>query len=237
VPSLPITVCHRGASALAPENSLAAFRLAMAYGVDYSELDVHLSRDGQLIVTHDAVYEHDGRPIDATQLPAAELDVPRLVDVFELVRGRMGLYVELKGDGTARVLATCINAGAAQGVTLIAGSFRRELVAELRQAAPEVPSSILFGAGWDTAEMIAACHELGVTYAHPCVRPAGGWRPLVDALHAAGLQVMTPHTNDALEARYFAALGVEVIASDDPRVVLALREQFGHPAPSGRNHL
>ena len=234
---LPITVCHRGASALAPENSLAAFRLAMAYGVDYSELDVHLSGDRHLIVTHDAVYERDGQQVDATHLPAAELDVPRLVDVFELVRSRMGLYVELKGDGTARALATCIRAGAAQGVTLIAGSARLELVAELRQAAPEVPSSILFGAGWQTAEMIAACHDLGVTYAHPCFRPVGGFGPLIEALHAAGLRTMTPHTNDPLEARYFAALGVEVIASDDPRVVLALREQVGHPAPSGRNHL
>jgi glycerophosphoryl diester phosphodiesterase len=220
-----VTVCHRGASALAPENSLEAFGMAMQYGVDYSELDVHLSLDGRLVVAHDAV----------EPLPAAQLDVPRLEEVFELVRGRMGIYLELKGDGTARALGACIASGAANGVELIAGSARVELVRELRRAAPDVPASILFTAGWSTAEMIAACRELGTVYAHPCFRPAGGFGPTVEALHAAGLLVMTPHTNDPLEARYFAELGVDVIASDDPRLLLALRDALRHPAHSRRN--
>jgi glycerophosphoryl diester phosphodiesterase len=219
----PLTVCHRGASALAPDNSLAAFRLAMEHGIDYSELDVHLSRDGQLVVTHDDVYERAGRPIDVKMLPAARLDVPRLVEVFELVRGRMGLYVELKGDGTARALADLIASGAADGVELISGSARPELVAELRRARPDLPASILFTAGHRTEDMLAACHRLGARYVHPCFRPAAGFGPLVDAAHAAGLLVMTPHTNDAAEARRFAALGVDVIASDDPAVLRPLR--------------
>jgi len=66
----------------------------------------------------------------------------------------------------------------------------------------------------------AACRELGAAYAHPCFRPI---EPvMIDAFHAAGLLVMTPHTNDPLEARYFAELGVDVIASDDPRILRPL---------------
>jgi len=229
----PVTVCHRGASALAPENSLPAFQLAMEYGVDMVELDVHLSGDGQLVVTHDAeVRTRSGRVVDVGTLPAEELGrldvsdaggVPRLVDVFELVRGRMGVYVELKGARTGAALGALLRTGAAAGVELISGSAVLDLVAELREAAPEVPRSILFTPGWRLDEMIAACRELGASYAHPCFRPIEP--AMVDAFHAARLRVMTPHTNDAAEARRFAAMGVDVIASDDPRILAALKRE------------
>ncbi|MBV9602787.1 MAG: glycerophosphodiester phosphodiesterase [Chloroflexi bacterium] len=210
VDARPVLVCHRGASALAPENSLDAFRVAMGYGVDYSELDVHLSRAGDLVVAHDP-------PADA----AAERALPRLAEVFDLVRGRMGVYVELKGDATGAALADLIHSGAAHDVALIAGSFRHELVTELRAAAPEVPRSILFGPGWEVPGMLAACRELGAQFAHPCFRPIDA--TMVADLHAANLLVMTPHTNAVDEAHEFVKLHVDIIASDDPRILLELR--------------
>jgi glycerophosphoryl diester phosphodiesterase len=203
----PILVCHRGASMLAPENTLEAFRVAMGYGVDYSELDVYVSRAGDLVVTHDPV-EDDGA-------------LPRLADVFDLVRGHMGIYVELKGDGTALALAELVRGGAARDVPLISGSEHLRLVRELRQAAPDVSRSILFRPGWDLAGMIAACREVDAAYAHPCFRPVDA--ALVDGFHAADLLVMTPHTNAAAEARAFVNIHVDVIASDDPRILVPLR--------------
>src|SRR5262245_38690370 len=103
----PILVCHRGASALAPENTLEAFQVAMQHGMDFSEMDVFLSRGGDLIVTHDPVED-----------AVAEQALPCLADVFDLVRGRMGIYVELKGEGTARALADLVRGGAASDVPL-----------------------------------------------------------------------------------------------------------------------
>ena len=50
----PLIIAHRGASGLAPENTMAAFRLAVAMGADGFELDVQLSADGQPVVIHDA---------------------------------------------------------------------------------------------------------------------------------------------------------------------------------------
>ncbi len=205
----PVTVCHRGASALAAENSIEAFRIAMQHGVDFSELDVYVAHDGELVVTHDAVLDAD-----------AERTLPRLSEVFDLVRGRMGIYVELKGDHTGRALGELIHRGTANSVQLISGSANLDLVAELRLAAPDVPRSILFTPGWELQAMIDACHDLGVKYAHPCFRPIEP--ALIAAFHQSGLLVMTPHTNDADEARYFAQIGVDVIASDDPRIVTPL---------------
>jgi glycerophosphoryl diester phosphodiesterase len=210
VNAAPVLVCHRGASALAAENSLDAFRIAMEYGIDYSELDVHISRDGDLVVTHDAVSE-----------PAIEDALPRLADVFALVRGRMGIYVDLKGDNTGYALCKLIRSGAADEVQLISGSARPELVEQLRAAEPRIPRSILFTLGWDGQRMIDACNALGAVYAHPCFRPID--TELINRFHAAGLKVMTPHTNNPIEAHYFVKIGVDVIASDDPRILLRLR--------------
>ena len=239
-PGRPITVCHRGASALAPENTLRAFELAIEAGVDMAELDVHLSADGELVVSHDQDLRRlTGRPLEVTELTAAELGrldlgagqgVPRLTEVFELARGRLGIYVELKGERTGRALGELVRAGGAAGVDLIGGSFEPALVAELRAAAPSVPRCVLFRP--TTLEgMLATARELGLSYVHPCFRRADGRivppvdRPMVDALHAAGLLVMTNHTNDPAEAAYFGSIGVDVIASDDPAVL----QQFLRP--------
>jgi glycerophosphoryl diester phosphodiesterase len=217
----PVLVCHRGASALAPENSLEAFRIAMQYGIDFSELDVHVSANDELVVTHD---------------PPTHPALPRLRDVFDLVRGQMGLYVELKGAHTGVALGQLLGHGSAEGVKLISGSFILTLVAELRQAAPDISRSILFSREWQgrPAAMIDACQRLDVTYAHPCFRPIE--QPLIDEFHRAGLLVMTPHTNDPAEARYFAEIGVDVVASDDPRILNSLARRSSRRTGAAGSH-
>lgn len=218
------TVGHRGASALALENTLRAFELVIEHGLDMAELDVHLSRDGEVVVIHDADLRRvAGRPERVEDLTAQELkafDVPSLREVFELARGRLGIYVELKGAGTGTAVGELLKTGAAEGVAVVGGSFLPELVADLRKAAPDVPRSVLF-ARTTLQQMLQTCRDLGTTYAHPCFRPVD--QAMVDGFHAAGLLVMTPHTNDADEAKHFAKLGVDVIASDDPRVLADLR--------------
>jgi len=224
----PRTVGHRGARALAPENTLRAFELAIERGLDMVELDVHLSHDREVVVIHDATVRRDGRLVPVASQSAAELaaidlgeeqGVPRLTDVFALARGRIGVYVELKGPGTGAGLGALVRSGAAAGVELISGSFVPVLVAELRAVAPEVPRSVLF-ARTPLAEMVATCASVGAAYAHPCFRPLDA--ALVAGLHAAGLIVMAPHTNDPAEARAFAAAGIDVLASDDPAVLAGI---------------
>jgi glycerophosphoryl diester phosphodiesterase len=224
----PRTVGHRGASALAPENTLRAVAVAVEHGLDLVEVDVHLSRDGELVVVHDAQVSVAGRPTPVASLTAAELariplgegqGVPRLTEVLALAQGRIGVYVELKGARTGAALGGLVASGGVAGVEVISGSFEPALVEELRTAAPAVPRTVLFRPT-GTAAMIATCAALGAAYAHPCFRPLTP--AIVDALHAAGLLVMAPHTNDPAEARDFAALGIDVLASDDPRVLQAL---------------
>ena len=235
----PRTVGHRGASALAPENTLRSVELAIAFGLDLVEVDVHLSRDGELVVAHDADLRRlAGRPDAIADRTAAELarvalghgqGVPALRDVLALARRRIGVYVELKGARTGAALGELVRSGGAVGIELIVGSFEPALVEELRERAPEVPRSVLFGQA-SAAAMIDACASVGARYAHPCFRPLDA--DLVDALHRAGLLVMAPHTNDATEALAFAGLGIDVLATDDPRVLLARSWAPGPESPT-----
>ncbi len=107
-------VAHRGGSLLAPENTLAAFRNALTLATDAIELDVQMSRDGQLIVFHDNTLERltdgqgnilDGdfaylRSLNAAAhfkggWPVAQ-QIPTLREVLELARGRKQVYIEIK---------------------------------------------------------------------------------------------------------------------------------------------
>lgn len=222
------TVSHRGASALAPENTLLAVELAIWHGVDFVEVDVHLSRDGELVVHHDAaVAEATGRRVPIAALSAAELalvpkgsgqSVPRLEEVLDLARGQIGVYVELKAPGTGAALGTLL-ARMPSLPDLIVGSFSPALVAESRDAAPDVARSVLFQRA-PIATMIETCRAVAARYAHPCRRPVTS--TAIRRLHAAGLRVMTPHTNDAAEATRFRDAGADLIASDDPRILVAL---------------
>src|SRR4051794_23137839 len=107
-----LNVAHRGASAYEPENTLRAFEKAIELGADMSEIDLHLSKDGELIVMHDYSVDQTtnghGAIKEMTLEEIKRLDagqgeqVPTLQEVIDLVRGRNGLYIELKAEGTPR---------------------------------------------------------------------------------------------------------------------------------------
>ncbi len=114
----PVIVAHRGSSATTPENTLAAFRQAIRDGADAIELDVHLSKDNEVVVIHDATLRRTtsgrGRVRDYTfrelqKFGAGEWfhqrfsseRIPSLREVFEVVPARVGINIELKYTGAS----------------------------------------------------------------------------------------------------------------------------------------
>jgi len=109
----PLNVGHRGAMASAPQNTLAAFRKAIEFGADGVELDVHLSKDGAVVVMHDFFVDRatdgTGRVAQKTLAELKALDagikfspqfagerVPTLSEVFDVLEGKLLVNVELK---------------------------------------------------------------------------------------------------------------------------------------------
>jgi glycerophosphoryl diester phosphodiesterase len=115
----PLIIGHRGASAVAPENTMAAFREAIAVAADGIEFDVRLTRDGVPVVIHDSTLRRTAglsqRIADLTWSEVAKVDVgswfsgsfanetvPSLSDLFTLFQSNNStLYLEMKCDSSA----------------------------------------------------------------------------------------------------------------------------------------
>ncbi len=170
----PLIIAHRGASALAPENTFAAFQKAIDDGADGIEFDVRLAKDGVPVVFHDATLQRlakiENRVSDFTAKELNEIDVgswfnrvsprkaddlfsaetiPTLANLFEFFRDYKGLlYVELKGrDSAIPALAEAVCDLIRQTDLLpniIIKSFKLEAIAIAKQMLPEVKTAALF---------------------------------------------------------------------------------------------
>ena len=117
-PSTFMVIAHRGASAYAPENTLAAFDLAIRMGVRHIEFDVHSSCDGHIVVIHDDTLDRttngSGPVSNHTLAPLRELDagswfgaafagerVPTFDDVLSRYGGRIHIHAEIKGHSAS----------------------------------------------------------------------------------------------------------------------------------------
>jgi glycerophosphoryl diester phosphodiesterase len=236
----PLGIAHRGASHAAPENTLAAFRLALAAGVDGVECDVRRTRDRHLVVIHDPAVDRttDGRgPVAALSLEALRrLDagrwfgtawagerVPRFEEVLDLVRGRARIFVEIKNDpdpaeGVERQVVAALRERGMEGEALVM-SFDHRAVRAVRAAAPAIATGILYSARLidpAAAARAAAADAL-------CIQ--GGYldAAVVDAARRAGLGVVTWTVDDPALFRRCAALGVDAIISDDLPLLASLR--------------
>lgn len=159
-PRTPAIIAHRGASAAAPENTLAAFNLAAALQADAVELDVKLSKDGAPIIMHDATVDRTtngkGRVCDLTLADIKSLEagawkdakyagepVPTLAEVFETVADKVWINVELtnyttRGDGLVAAVVALIQQMKLQTRVLLS-SFDPLNLHQVRRLEPSLP--------------------------------------------------------------------------------------------------
>jgi glycerophosphoryl diester phosphodiesterase len=232
-------IAHRGASAYEPENTLRAFELAIRMGATMLELDVHTTRDGELIVVHDAEVGHTtngrGDVATLTLADAQALDaglgehLPSLLEVINLVRGRARLYVELKGLFTPEPLVRLLRAeGFCRDV--IAGSFLPWLPQKVKWLAPEIHTSLLFRDA-DPRRMIAWAQSISADFVHPCwegqaPEPHRLLTPdVIRAIREAGLGIVLWHEERPEELRQLARLDVDGICTNTPDVLHRILHQ------------
>jgi glycerophosphoryl diester phosphodiesterase len=229
----PRIIAHRGASADAPENTLAAFRLARQQGADGVELDVMRCKSGEVVVFHDDdLLRLGGRPgstREATydELRAIDLGggerVPRLEEALDVL-GPLLVNVELKtaprwperlrDDGLADEVANVIFRRGAQDRVLVS-SFDPLLLGRFRLHAPRVATGLLFAHDQARPYREAWAAPLLRTTA---VHPEGA---LVDARavtrwHGRGLMVNVWTVDEPAELRLLRALGVDGIITNRP---------------------
>ncbi len=160
-PMFPRIVAHRGNSSVAPENTLAAIKSAIAVGADSVEIDVHATKDGEIIVMHDDTVNRttngtgsisrmtleEIRELDAGSKKSTRYkgeQVPTLREVLLETKGKANLIIELKQVGIEEKVINLVNElGMENEVAII--SFYAEAVRKVTQIAPEIPAAILIG--------------------------------------------------------------------------------------------
>lgn len=182
----PLVIAHRGASSYAPENTYAAFDLALRMGAKGFEMDVHLSADGKIVVIHDRTLERTTNGSGAVnQKTLAELltldagswfgpeftgeRIPLLEDLMRRYRNRAHLHIEIKDGGPdmVREIGRLVRELDMVDQVVIA-SFSVERVQEVRTWFPEMTSGIIVKELTDT--VIKAAREYGV----PQIWPSAG---------------------------------------------------------------
>jgi glycerophosphoryl diester phosphodiesterase len=227
-------IAHRGASAYEPENTLRAFARAIEMGATMLELDVHLSRDGHPVVLHDpdlsrttggAGHVSEWDLDDIRRLDAGRGErVPTLVEVVELARGRVQLYIELKGQRTPEPVVNVLrDAHFVDGA--IVGSFYPWLPQKVKFLEPAIRTSILVRAADRHAGFLDWAHAVDADFVHPCWEHASATPnellppEQIAEIRGHGLGIILWHEERPSELRELVKLDVDGICTNTPDVL------------------
>lgn len=250
MPNRPLIIAHRGASFDAPENTLAAFRLAFQQDADGIEGDFHLTADGHVVCFHDDTARRtanvDRRVAEMTLAELRALDVGRwkderfagervatLAEVVAFLPPAKLLLIEVKcGVAIVPVLANALKPYRDRFANFRVMSFDANVVAAAKQAMPSLKTFWLTGwkrtgAGGITptpADVVATLRTLnadGVDAAHELY----ALHPdLIPVVHAAGFEAHAWTVDDPGTARALVAAGVDSITTNRPDLI---RERIG----------
>jgi glycerophosphoryl diester phosphodiesterase len=211
---------------------MAAFRAAIDLGADMIETDVRRTRDGELVLLHDATLDRttDGRGLvtDVTRAAVHDLGVPDLVELLDLAdQTDTGLCIEVKGESPAEYLSVALEVG-----RLLAqrGSLDRHVLASfdhdcLLAAGGSVPGLVLAPdrlperGVLEPGGTIAQARRIGASILQ--LHHAELNAQLVDALHAADIAIWPWPVNLPEEVAAARALGVDGLMGDDVRTLVA----------------
>ena len=249
----PLNIAHRGASAIAPANTLAAFEKAVELGADGIELDAHLSADGVPVVIHDftvdATTNGSGRVAEMTLAQLRQLDagfrcdpayagehIPTLEEVLQAFGDRLLLNIELKStglrdDGLERAVIALVEQYTLQGRVLLS-SFNPFSLRRAKKIAPGISVGLLYA---PNLPLPLSRAWLAPLFPHEARHPE---HTMVDAHYMewarrCRYQVNAWTVDDPGEMRRLVALGVNGIITNVPDVlrrILTLPEEHTPPA-------
>ncbi len=233
---VPAIIAHRGASAYAPENTLAAFELALRQGADAIELDTKLTADGQVVVIHDQTVDrttmHSGHVRELTLAQIRQMDagshfdvafrgepVPTLDEVFKAVGQLTCINVELANyasptDALPEKVAVLVKQHKLKQRVLFS-SFNPIALLRIRRLLPEVAIGLLALPGYGGA---LARSWFGRIFFYQSLHPALSDvnSTLVKRVHRYSCKIFVWTVNREEDMRRLFELGVDGIFTDDP---------------------
>jgi glycerophosphoryl diester phosphodiesterase len=244
-----VTAHRGGASGEAPENTMAAFRRGIEAGADWIELDVHTTRDGQVVVSHDpktgrvadvdlvikdvtweALQKVDvaakfraARGWTVEQCPPAR--VPLLKDVIAMVQGqgRTRVSIQPKDDSVDRAMGIVRELGALAWVGFNDGSLAK--MTRVKELEPGVRVFWDRPAKFDVAKDVGIARQRG--FEAVVVREDGVTPAVISAIKGAGLEMGAWTVNDPARTKELLGWGVDRIYTDHARELLGMKAKLG----------
>jgi glycerophosphoryl diester phosphodiesterase len=242
-PAKPLVIAHRGASGERPENTLAAYELAVSQNADMIEIDLHRTRDGVIVIAHDERLPGlagNGEIGDATLAEVRALDlgegqrVPTLDEVLDGFATRIPFNLEIKRGGAGEypgLEAEVMAALAARdlGPTLLFSSFYDGVLQRLRQVDPNARLGVLVSPR-APQDWVGRCERVGAEAVH-------FWKGLateesIAAAHERGWAVYVYTVDDPGEMRTLLGRGCDGLFTNFPARMRALRDADG-PGTAG----
>ncbi len=239
----PLVVAHRGASLLAPENTMAAFNLAVDVGAHAIELDAKLSRDGEVVIMHDSTLDRTtngtGTIRSHTMMELRALDagayfgdsfsgerVPILSEVFDILAGKILINVELTNYATLfdrlpeKVISLIVSRGMENDVLI--SSFNPVALIRSKRIAPDIPIGLLVRGS--TRLLINRVMRSWIMY--DCYHPAWEYvsQGLIDQERRMGNRIHVWTLNSPEEMINLVKAGVNGVITDDPALARKVLE-------------
>lgn len=222
---------HRGVMARYPENTMSAFRAAVDANADGIEADVHMTKDGELVLIHDETIDRttDGhgqvasmrlselRRVNAGVGFDVEDRIPTLEELLDLCRGTsLRLNLEVKTDierypGIEERLMDAIGNQRIPVEQVVFSSFNHMTLNRLQKLAPEFERAVLLAQ--PLYDLVAYCEKIGATAVHPHVRTLTDDDIL--QLHEVGFAVRPYTVKTVPDLERFRRLGVDAVFVND----------------------
>jgi glycerophosphoryl diester phosphodiesterase len=233
-------IAHRGASSLAPENTLVSFEKAIELGVDYIELDIRLSADDSVMVIHDETLERttngSGR-VDALSYEAlkklsagyesefgnsyGDEKIPTLMEVLKLAKGKVKVCIDMKNVPETSVVVEVEKVNMAEDVVLM--SYNIDKLKRLEDLVPKFKTVLinnnLTSIDIELAQKAGAFAVSGSWVSNPL---------LIKTAHNKGLEFWVGIIADPAKAQTLFDLGVAAVVTKHPqRMVMSRSPMFG----------
>jgi len=240
----PLVIAHRGASNQAPENTIAAFKLAKEFKADAVEFDVKLSADRHVVIIHDSTVDRTtdgtGKVADLSLAEIKKLDagrkfndhfsgerIPTLREVFELFGDQLRMNVELTNymspmDGLVYEVIKLIKEFSLQKTIIFSSFYPRNLKIAGRLL-PEIPSGLLIFPGWLGWISRHITRNKIYQALHPHINDVND--RLITHVHSQDKRIHVWTVNDEMRMKELLKLDVDGIFTDNPKLLRSLVEK------------
>lgn len=224
-------IAHHGASAYELENTFKAFEKAIELGASMIEVDVRLSRDSHLIVMHDQSIDRTTngkgfvRDLTLDELKRFKTlnneEIPILQETMDFVKGKCGLYIELKDEDCEQKVVDIIQKNKLYNEVIV-NSFNHPSIKKVKELDPKIKTSALFRS--IPIDIVKIAKDAKADFTHPCWERFPNRLELlkkhISEIRKEGIGIIIWHEEDPKIIKGLLDLGVDGICSDKPELLM-----------------